>query len=124
MPATFEEYYNMVPKARKSLPSVNFWLIAAGREPIAVPAEDEHYKKYFTQAMLENAKRIFALRESGFLPMKVISIDEPQKIKVIEVDAVVELVPRERIQPPPLRQKPAAKTATSAELPTNNLFGF
>ena len=104
MPENYETYNAMTPRARKALPATNFWLIAAGREPIAVPAKDKDYHKYFTEVQRQNALSIWADRQSGFLKMVTINLDQRQ-LHEVEIEDVAVVAPRERIQPPPARKR-------------------
>jgi hypothetical protein len=114
MAEKYDEYHALHPRSRKCLPATNFWLIAAGREPIAVPPEDKHYHKYFTEKQREHALKIWADRQTGFLKMVVIKIPEPKVATSKVIDAPV--IPREKMEEPPARRK------SSSTKPPTSLF--
>ncbi len=113
MPENYAQYNALSPRERKALPATNFWLIAAGREPIAVPAKDKDYHRYFTDVQRKNALSIWADRQSGFLKMVTISLDQPKGSHSHEEIEEVVVAPRERIQPPPRQKQQATKIQNS-----------
>jgi len=81
------ERYNALNNAeRKALSATNFWLIAAGREPIEVPASDKDYHKYFTEHQKQQALAIWNDRQTGFREMVTINpVETVRRTKTTKV---------------------------------------